>query len=90
MRINFFGKVTSSDFKVRGKDIYRSLNSLKNYVSISNRPGEMAIVLKRHEDPTTNEVIASLKTTNFNDYIEEIDEVDSAEAGNESEADPDS
>jgi hypothetical protein len=75
MRINFYGRVTPQIFKIRGKDQYKTVNGLKNYVSQSNRSGEMAVVLKKHEDSTTNEIFASLRTTNFNDYIEETDDV---------------
>lgn len=39
----------------------------------------MSIVLKKHEDITSNEIFASLKTANFSNFIEEIEEVDTAD-----------
>ena len=39
----------------------------------------MSVVLKKHEDSNNNQIFASLTTTAFNDYIEEIPDVDSAD-----------
>lgn len=39
----------------------------------------MNIILKRHEDSSANEFLASMRSPNYRDYIEDIDEVESGE-----------
>jgi len=60
MRINFYSKVTPNLFKSRGKDLYKTLNSLKNYVSQSNRANEISIVLTKHENEASNEIYTTI------------------------------
>jgi hypothetical protein len=51
--------VSPALFKARGKDSYRALNLLRNFVSQSNRQAELQLVFKKNED-NVNEIFASL------------------------------
>ncbi len=73
MRITYYAKVTPQLFNARGKDVYRALNCLRNFVSQANRSGAMNLVFTKNED-NVNEIFASLRNTNFNDFITEEDE----------------
>ncbi|CDW89743.1 start domain containing protein [Stylonychia lemnae] len=84
MRITFYGRVTPVLFECRGKDVYRGLNYLRNFVSQSNRPSTMQLVFQKSGD-NVNEMFASLRTTAFNDYIEEEDESDDEEVISENQ-----
>jgi hypothetical protein len=72
LRVTLYTHVTPTAFKVRGKDLYRSLNSLTQFLSQSNRVGQNAMVLKK-SDYNGDEMVASLKPTGF-DLIQEDDE----------------
>ncbi len=82
MRVTQYMKVTPKIFNVRGKDVYRSLNGLKNFVSQLNRTSEMSIVLKKHnnqDNEESGEMLASLRNTMFTDVVEETNMIEQSE-----------
>lgn len=72
LRVTLYTKVTPAAFNVREKDIFRSLNSMRNFISQSNRAGQTPMVLRKNEE-NDNEMFACLKATGF-ELIPEDDE----------------
>lgn len=86
MRITYYARVTPALLAQRGKDVFRSINCLRNYISQSNRQGQMQLVFTKTED-TMTEIFASLRGTTFNQQLDEKDEYDiDSEEEEESEA----
>lgn len=72
MRLTLYSKITPRLFKLRGKNVFKSLACLKNYVSQSNRQEEFGFIIKKHDQTEDNEIYASLLNTNFEDLVESI------------------
>jgi len=72
LRVTLYTKATPGNYKVRGKELFRSLNSLRNFISQANRAGATPFILRQTED-NTGEVLTSLKQTGF-ELIPENDE----------------
>lgn len=74
MRLTFYTRVTPQLFQKRGKNLFKNLASLKNFVSQSNRKEEFGFIIKKQDLSEENEIYASLKNTNFADLVESINE----------------
>ena len=72
LRVTAYQRVTPALFQARGKDSYRAVNLLRNYVSQSNRQGELQLVFKKNED-NVNEIFASLQNAQYSNYIIDSD-----------------
>ena len=72
LRVTAYQVVSPALFQARGKDSYRALNLLRNFVSQSNRQAELQLVFKKNED-NVNEIFASLQNAQYSNYIVDSD-----------------
>lgn len=70
--MTLYTKATPGNYKVRGKELFRSLNGLRNYISQANRAGATPFIMRQTED-NQGEILTSLKQTGF-ELIPEHDE----------------
>jgi hypothetical protein len=73
LRVTLYTRVMPGAFKARGKEIFRSLNTLKSFISQSNRLGNIPMILKKSEDNYT-ELFASVKASAAFELIPEDEE----------------
>ena len=65
MRVIYHALVTPQLFSLRGKDCYRLIGNLRNFISQSNRPQPMQLIFTKNED-NVNEIFGSLRDSYFN------------------------
>jgi hypothetical protein len=74
MRITYYARISNQSYSMRGKDVYRSINCLRNYISQSNRQGQMQLVFTKTGEDNVNEIFASLRGTTFQNVQSEKDD----------------
>eukprot|EP00347_Sterkiella_histriomuscorum_P015068 403358431 len=80
LRVIFHAQITPQMFAIRGKDSYRAVNFMRNWISQSNRSQPMQLVFTKNED-NVNEIFASLRDSAFNQYLEGDDDSDLEDEG---------
>jgi hypothetical protein len=46
IRVTLFTRATPGNYKVRGKELFRSLNGLRNFISQANRAGATPFIMR--------------------------------------------